>query len=95
MFSNWSRLFHFSAQTLIGVGTIGFRDDGFVFSPDGSDHLFFVAEPGVNLIVNVTTFFRLGGGVGFRFVNGADFEEITDPGIRGFSSLLMLKFGKF
>lgn len=55
-------LFHVSVYTLLGMGNISNKND--FYQTDGDYHMgemnrFFVAEPAINLEVNVTTFFIL------------------------------------
>ena len=93
---NSPKLIHLSFHTLIGAGSIGYRerDDHFEWDDD-SDDIFFVAEPGANLMLNVTEFFRIGLGFSYRFINGVDLEGLSDSGLDGVSTNLTLKFGKF
>lgn len=53
------RLFHLTAGGLVGAG-------GFAFGES-----FFVAEPGVRAVINVTRWLHPGFGVSYRFVGGA------------------------
>ena len=86
------RLVHVSVLTLIGAGGLTVRDTE-EFDPDGD--AFFIAEPQANLMLNVTHFFRLGVGVSYRWVNGADYAGLDDADLRGMAGVLMFKFGKF
>ena len=79
---------HFSLQALIGGGNVEDR-------ARQSDSIFFVAEAGVNLILKVTTFFRLGVGASYRFTNGVNLENLSDLDASGPSATLTFKLGKF
>ncbi len=93
-----SRLVHYSLHTLIGGGTVGFRD-GWADDHDGYDHRnmdgFFVLEPGANLDVNVTTWFRTSLGVSYRYVSGISSGATTNSDLRGPSGMLSFRFGSF
>ena len=71
------RTFHASFRALIGGG----RAD----IPGAPDHNLFVAEPEVELSVNVTRTLRIGAGVGYRFVAGAG---SVNQDLRGWSGSL-------
>lgn len=95
---NSSNVFHVSIYTLLGMGSIGYRSD-FYENNDyyhmGDQNRFFVAEPAVNLEINVTTFFHLALGASYRFTSGAEYQTITDSNVSGFNGILTFKFGKF
>lgn len=95
---NSSNVFHVSIYTLLGMGSIGYRSD-FYENNDyyhmGDQNRFFVAEPAVNLEINVTTFFHLALGASYRFTSGAEYQTITDSNVSGFNGMLTFKFGKF
>lgn len=77
------RLIHGSFDVLMGGGQLKLdREEG------GSDTSgLFVAEPGVNLILNLTKSIELGAGCSYRYVNGAgsggDFSNSRVSGITG------------
>ena len=89
---------HLSIYTLIGGGSIGYRSE-FQDNYNGCNYnmgkSFFIAEPAVNLELNVTTFFHLAFGASYRYTNGANYKLIKDDDIRGFSGVVTFKFGKF
>lgn len=98
-------VFHVSVYTLLGMGSISYRNivqENFDDS-DNNYHMwdsfmgnqFFIAEPAINLEVNVTTFFHLALGASYRFTNGAEYQTVTDNNISGLSGMLTFKFGKF
>jgi hypothetical protein len=92
------RPIHLSVKTLIGVGGVNYQDKDQKDSPwgwhDQSDG-FFVAEPGVDLMLNVTKSFRVGMGVSYRYIDGIDSSGLSDSDMSGPSANFTLKFGKF
>jgi hypothetical protein len=93
-----NKLVHFTVLGLIGGGSVYSRQKNhWGWDPDnGYNHTaIFVGEPGANLELNVTTFFRINAGISYRFVSGSDFASITDSDLSGLSGVLTLKFGSF
>jgi hypothetical protein len=88
-----SRLVHFTAEALFGGGGAGLREGDHDEYDDPEP--FFVAEPGVNVVLNVTTFFRMGAGVSYRFVSGTDVTAFSDADLSGPSGVLTFNFGRF
>jgi hypothetical protein len=92
------RLIHYSFQALIGAGGVSWRDQnlhGSMFdSPNNSD-TFFIVEPTVNVTLNVTKYFRISGGVSYRFISGVESEASSNPDLSGPSGVLTFRFGKF
>ena len=62
---------------------------------DYSYDVCFVLEPGVNLILNVNKKFRIGAGVNYRYVNGVDYENLSNSDLSGVTVQIVLKFGDF
>lgn len=92
-----NRLVHVTAQTLIGAGGVSHRRKDYEdFDNDvrNSDP-FFVFEPGVNAELNVTTFFRIGVGITYRFVSGVDLAGVNDNELSGVTGTTTFKFGGF
>ncbi len=83
-------LIHFSVYTLLGMGSVEFD----YANVDGDDN-FFVVEPAVNVLVNLTTFSRIGLGVGYRIASGVDLDGLEDSDLGGFAATLTLKLGVF
>ncbi len=92
---------HIYTPVLIGAGGIdvsdrnyfnGFNSD-FGFSLESS--AFFVVEPGLEVEVNLTRFFKIGIGASYRLVRETDLENVSDSDLSGFSGGISLKFGKF
>ncbi len=92
--NNSRKLIHFSVSTLVGGGGHSLRDDNFFNDDDDSD-VFFVAEPEVTVMLNVTRFFRIGLNAGYRFISGADDYNMENSDLSGFAGGITFKFGSF
>jgi hypothetical protein len=92
-------LVHFSVSTLIGAGGILFNDRsrGSEYWEDRERDVdaFFIAEPAVNVDLNVTTFLKTSLGAGYRFVSGLRSDVSSNAELSGFSVMLSLRVGKF
>jgi len=94
--SQSDRLIHFSFQTLIGAGGLSWRDENVrVGMRDSDGDSFFIVEPGVNATLNVTKYFRISGGVSYRFISGVQSPASSSPDLSGPSGVLTFRFGKF
>jgi hypothetical protein len=89
-----NKLIHFSFSTLIGAGGVNYRDRNFSINFRQWD-TFFVAEPEVNLMLNVTKHFRVGLGASYRYIDGVDLNGLRDSDLSGASASMIFKFGKF
>jgi hypothetical protein len=95
---NSDELIHYSAYLLIGAGNVSYRywDNELNDKDDFDNDQFFIAEPAVNVELNITSFFRLNAGLSYRFITGANYDNnIDDSDLQGLSGVLTLKFGKF
>ena len=96
-----SDMIHFSINSLIGGGAIGYREsifDGHMnhdWDYDQRHDQVFVVEPAANLIINVTKWFRVGVGLSYRHVTGVDLVAIDNQYVSGPSGVLSFKFGSF
>lgn len=81
------RVIHYSVYVLIGGGGVSHR------TPISDS--FFVLEPAVNVEVNLVSWFRLNGGVGYRYVSGVNSPELTNSDLSAFAGSLTFKFGSF
>ena len=91
-------LVHFSVQTLIGAGGVAYQDHGDWYDEDWNGDGFFVAEPGVNVLLNVIENFRIGLGASYRYIDGINEDETdftSDSDLSGPSAVLTFKFGIF
>jgi hypothetical protein len=94
-----NQVVHFSVQALIGAGGVMHRT-GHWYGWDGPQYgeranTVFVAEPGVDLEVNVTRFMRMTVGGSYRFVSGSRTVGVTDGHLSGASGVFAVKFGSF
>ena len=96
-------LFHVSIASLLGVGGVmysqnHFKDDH-IDGDDFKGNAFFVAEPEVNLFINLTRFWRIGIGATYRYTYGldglAEDAQLSDELFTGFNSQLQFQFGWF
>ncbi len=92
-------VFHLSVGTVIGGGGIGWFSDRHG-DHDGSDDssefdTFFVIEPEVSAVLNVTRFLRIGAIGSYRWVHGLDFDRFSDEDFTGFGLSAMVAVGWF
>lgn len=83
---------HYSIYALFAGGRIeadNWRDD-YQFKDD-----FYSILPRANVEVNVTSWFRVNGGVGYRFAQDVDIVGLDNHDLSGLQTTLTLKFGKF
>lgn len=96
-----ANLIHLKILTLVGAGGIGYgRKHRCDDDDDDNDHIkadvFFVLEPMAYLEMNITTWFHLCMGGGYRYVDGVNkTPHYSNKDLSGPSIELMLKFGKF
>ncbi len=88
-----SKLFHFSLQILAGSGTVEYEEENLQFTKN-SDR-YFVLQPGANLILNVTSWFRLSGGIFYRYTDGVRLPGTSDTDLSGATTFVTLRFGWF
>ncbi len=87
---------HVSLAVLVGAG-------GVLWDPFGWDHhnweddvdAFFVAEPELNVLFNVTKHFRVGLGGSFRFVGDVELNTLDNGDIAGPAGVVTIKLGGF
>ena len=92
------RLIHMTFQILIGAGGVAHADmDNLddINVEDMNGDAFFIAEPAVDVELNVTSFFRICLGASYRWVSDVDMAEFGDSDISGFAAVLTFKFGRF
>jgi hypothetical protein len=93
------KLLHLSLHGMIGAGGVRYavkdyktdNDDDVNYNEDA----FFVLEPGVDAILNVTEAFRVGAGLAYRYVNDVEYEDLTNSDLSGVSGQVVLRFGVF
>jgi len=93
--NSW-KLTHFSFFFLIGGGGAShILWDEEDFEMDNEGDAFFVLEPSIEAVLNVTKFFRISAGACYRYTSGLELQQITDSDISGLSAKISLKFGSF
>ncbi len=96
---NPNDLVHFSVGTLIGAGGILFNDRSqgseYWDERDPDVDAFFIAEPTVNVDLNVTTFLKTSLGASYRLVSGLRSDVSNNAELSGFSAMLSIRVGKF
>ncbi len=85
---------HFTATSLIGAGGLMLREKDYQDVNDDAD-TYFVFEPGVNVELNVTNFFRIGAGASYRLTSGINRFGFSDSDFSGLNGVITFKFGKF
>lgn len=100
---NPGKLVHLSFNTLIGGGGVAlgtdFDHDEDIDEDEWRHHVkgqaFFVIEPELNMILNVTRFLRIGMGGSYRYVKGLSMDGVKDADLSGPAISFSLKFGFF
>jgi hypothetical protein len=88
-----NKLVHFGAQALIGGGTVRYHNRN--IDLDKTSDSYFAFQPGANAHLNVTTWFRLSGGLFYRYAGGVNLDGTSNSDLSGFSAIFGLRFGKF
>lgn len=94
--NRWRNVAHVTVGILVGGGGASWYDrrrEDWGLENDGD--AFFVAEPALNLEVNIIHFLRVCVGGSYRFVGDLDLPGLTDADLRGAAGSLTLKFGQF
>ncbi|MFH1311991.1 MAG: hypothetical protein ABIJ00_02080 [Candidatus Eisenbacteria bacterium] len=89
-------LVHGSVQRLIGAGGVSYSEewrcnDAYSYESDA----FFALEPAAHLMLNLHKKVRAGIGASYRYVNGVQFEELSDSDLSGATAQIIVKFGVF
>ncbi len=92
-----NNLVHYTVSILLGGGGVGYRSalNDYEWDWDRESNAFFVFEPGVRVMLNVTNFFRIGAGASYRVISGVDMDNFKNNDFSGPSTELVFKFGKF
>lgn len=88
------KLTHFTISTLIGGGGLMLRERNYDDVNEEVD-TYFVFEPGINLELNITHFFRITAGVQYRLTSGISEYGFSDSDFSGLNGVLAFKFGGF
>jgi hypothetical protein len=96
------KLVHFNVNSLLGAGKVHYEekiyDEEFAQETHPKSDVFFVIEPGFNLMLNFQKNIRIGVGISYRYTNGIHHEDLPNPQILDLSGVtfqLVLKFGSF
>ena len=102
------KLVHLSASTLIGWGSLNnaanrnwmtydpyYDDRHYYANYNLVDDSFMVIEPELDFELNMTTFFRLGLGISYRYISGVDLMPLTNADLKGLATVFTFKVGKF
>lgn len=87
------RLVHMGAQLLIGSGNVRYDDRDLEL--DKTRESYFVLQPGANLMLNVTRWFRISGGVYYRHTGDVNLAGTSGGDLSGITGILGLRFGRF
>ncbi len=95
-------LVHIDIPIVIGAGGVDLSDDlitiqdnDFSLKPSIESSAFFVAQPGINIEINMARFCKMGLGGGYRYIYGTNLININDEDLSGWTANFSLKFGKF
>lgn len=90
-------LIHFTAYTLIGGGSVNYRDPANHDKFDNNEDMqtFFILEPAVSVELNVVKFFRINFGASYRYISNFEYKGLNQSDVAGPSAILTFKFGKF
>ncbi|ELR69787.1 hypothetical protein C900_04634 [Fulvivirga imtechensis AK7] len=93
---------HITLPLLLGAGGIEVVDHHVANTIDDRGatverSVYFVAEPSLQIEVNVTRFFRFAIGGGYRFVQGTDLKnnQVEDKDLTSWTANISFKLGKF
>lgn len=94
-------LIHLSFPLILGAGSLEVVDKNFFTNnlPDSEftieNTIFFVVEPGIEIELNISNYFRLGFGATYRYVTGTELVNVSDEDITGAAGMISLRFGRF
>jgi hypothetical protein len=88
------KLVHYSLSSLVGVGLFDFRKKG-TKTDLGTYDTFLVIEPDIHIELNISKYFRLATGLGYRMAMGVGKDGVSNEDLSDFSYNLILKIGFF
>lgn len=97
------KLLHYTFSTLIGAGVIDYKDFDCLACDEDEDSdlygdldadVFFIVEPSVNIILNVTPMLRMGLGLSYRYVHDVELKGVKNEDLMGLSGVLTVKIGR-
>ena len=93
-------IFHLNFPILFGGGGLDVVEDRDNVFTNGFDNItettgFFIMEPGLEFEINIARFFRFAIGGTYRFIEGANLDNVADSKLDDWSTHVSFKFGKF
>lgn len=85
---NSDKLIHYNVGVLVGAGGINYVE------VDNADS-FAVVQPELEMVLNVSEFFRLSAGAGYRFAFGSGEKIYDNKALSGLNAMVGFNFGKF
>lgn len=86
------KLIHFGIQSTIGSGRVKYRTEAV---PEKDSDSYFMVQPGANIHLNVTSWFRVSGGIFYRVTTNVNLEGTSNSDLSGLSGIIGLRFGWF
>jgi len=57
--------------------------------------VFYVFEPGIDIILNLHKHLRIGVGITYRYIKGFDYDDLKDPNLKGLTTQAQIQIGYF
>ena len=86
---------HISLAVLVGAGGTAWESRRWNPGWEDETDAFFITEPTLNVLLNVTKHFRVGFGASYRFVEDVELSGLQDGDLSGPAGVVTLKFGGF
>jgi hypothetical protein len=86
------RLLFMNVSTLVGPGFVSGSERNLIGTKDNTT--FFIVEPELNVMLNVTKELRIGIGVSYRLTAGSDVSAVVGMPVNGLSCSLSMMYGK-
>lgn len=86
------KLVHFGIQSTIGSGSVKYRTNTNLEKESDS---YFMVQPGANIHLNVTSWFRISSGIFYRVATNVNLEGTSNSELSGVSGIIGLRFGWF
>ncbi len=83
-----TELFHGSLSGFIGGGQV--NNSATIAGNDSAN--IFVAEPDLNMEFNLTSTLELGVGIGYRFVNGSDLDDLSNSDLSSWVGTIFFRW---
>ena len=86
---------HISFGVLVGAGGLAWDPVGWGRHDDDDIDAFFITEPSLNLLFNVTKHLRIGFGASYRFIQDVELVTLENDEISGAAGVFTIKLGGF